>query len=316
MSHSLSRSRLLAGAAGALALAPRVLRAQTLEKLRITGVATDDTTPVQYAIRNGWYQKAGLDVEFIPTSSGTVATEAVISGTYELGKGSPIAFLIAHLRGLPVTLVGNSNVWNPKAPISLMLVAADSTAKTGADLNGMTLSSSALNDINELAMTAWIDKTGGDSKTIKWIEIPNSAAGTALAEHRTAATMLQEPQLTAALETGKVRVLAPAYSAISLHMVSGVYFAQPEWAGKHAATIKKWVRVTYDAAAYTNAHHAETAAMMAEVTKIPLEIISKMSRNTAATSSDPSYLQTVIDVAAKYKNISRAFPAKEAYFSG
>lgn len=316
MSHPLSRSRLLAGAAGALALAPRVLRAQTLEKLRITGVATDDTTPVQYAIRNGWYQKAGLDVEFIPTSSGTVATEAVISGTYELGKGSPIAFLIAHLRGLPVTLVGNSNVWNPKAPISLMLVAADSTAKTGADLNGMTLSSSALNDINELAMTAWIDKTGGDSKTIKWIEIPNSAAGTALAEHRTAATMLQEPQLTAALETGKVRVLAPAYSAISLHMVSGVYFAQPEWAGKHAATIKKWVRVTYDAAAYTNAHHAETAAMMAEVTKIPLEIISKMSRNTAATSSDPSYLQTVIDVAAKYKNISRAFPAKEAYFSG
>jgi NitT/TauT family transport system substrate-binding protein len=316
VSHPLSRSRLLAGAAGALALAPRVLRAQTLEKLRITGVATDDTTPVQYAIRNGWYQKAGLDVEFIPTSSGTVATEAVISGTYELGKGSPIAFLIAHLRGLPVTLVGNSNVWNPKAPISLMLVAADSTAKTGADLNGMTLSSSALNDINELAMTAWIDKTGGDSKTIKWIEIPNSAAGTALAEHRTAATMLQEPQLTAALETGKVRVLAPAYSAISLHMVSGVYFAQPEWAGKHAATIKKWVRVTYDAAAYTNAHHAETAAMMAEVTKIPLEIISKMSRNTAATSSDPSYLQTVIDVAAKYKNISRAFPAKEAYFSG
>jgi len=311
----LSRSRMLAGAAVALVAGPRVVRAQALEKIRVAGVATDDTTPVYYAIKRGLYQKVGLDVEYVPTSSGTVATEAVISGTYELGKGSPLAFLIAHLKGLPVTLIGNANVWNPKVPFSLMLVPADSTAKTGADLNGAIFSSTAINDINALAMSSWIDKTGGNSKTIKWIEIPNSAAGAALAEHRIAATMLQEPQLTAVLETGNVRVLAPAYSAISLRFASGVYFAQPDWAAKHADTIKKFTRVTYDAAAYTNAHHAETAAMMADVTKIPLEIISKISRNTSATNSDPGLLQPVIDVAAKYKSIERWFPAKEAYFT-
>jgi NitT/TauT family transport system substrate-binding protein len=311
----ITRSRALIAAATAVA-APRLARAQALDKLRVAGVPTDDTTPVYYAIRNGLYQKAGLDVEFVPTTSGTLATEAVVSGVYELGKGSPIAFIAAHLRGLPVVAIGNANVWNPKAPFSLMLCASDAPYKTGADLNNLVLSSAALNDTNTLAMNAWIDKNGGDSKTIKWIEVPNSAGATALIEHRSAATMLQEPQLTAALNTGKIRVLAPAYNAISQRLAIAVYFAQKEWASKHADAIDRWVKVTYAAAAFTNNHHRETEAMMSEITKIPLDVFSKISRNTSATSGDPSYLQPMIDAAAKYKQIERTFPAREAYFSG
>ena len=310
----LSRARLLAAGGAALALWPTILRAQTLDKVRLAGVATDDLTPVYYAIKNGLYQKAGLDVEVIPTSSGTAATEAVVSGAYEMGKGSLIASLTAHLKGLPLTIVGNGAIWDPKSPFSMMVVAADSTYKAGADFNGKTLSTPALNDLNELTMSAWIDKTGGDSKSTKWIELPNAAAGAALADHRVEATSLNEPQLTAALETGKVRVLAPCYSAISDHFVFTVYFAQPDWAAKHADTIKKLVRVTYDAAAYTNAHHAETAAMMADVTKIPLETITKMARVNGSTSGDPALIQPAINMAAKYNFIPRAFPAKEAYF--
>lgn len=85
--HRISRSQVLAGTA-ALFAAPRHASAQALEKVRFCGVATDDLSPVYWAIENGLYKKAGLDVEFIPTSSGTAATTAVISGAYELGKGA------------------------------------------------------------------------------------------------------------------------------------------------------------------------------------------------------------------------------------
>jgi len=84
---------MLAASGSALALWPSILRAQTLDKVRLAGVATDDLTPVYYAIKAGLYQKAGLDVEVVPTSSGTAATEAVVGGAYELGKGSLIASL-------------------------------------------------------------------------------------------------------------------------------------------------------------------------------------------------------------------------------
>lgn len=311
----LSRAQMLAAGGSALALWPTILRAQTLDKVRLAGVATDDLTPVYYAVKAGLYQKAGLDVEVVPTSSGTAATEAVVGGAYELGKGSLIASLVAHLKGLPLTIVGNGAVWDPKSPFTMMVVAADSTVKTGADLNGKTLSTAALNDLNELAVYAWIDKTGGDAKSTKWIELPNSAAGQALAEHRVEATSLNEPQLSAAVATGKVRVLAPSYSAISDHFAFTVFFAQPDWAAKHADAIKRFNRVTYAAATYTNGHHAETAQMMADITKIDVAIFSKMARTNAATSGDPGLIQPAIDAAAKYGYITRSFPAKEAYFA-
>lgn len=312
----LSRSQLIAGTASAVALWPTILRAQGLQQLRLAGVATDDLTPVYYAIKNGLYQKAGLDVQVVPTSSGTAATQAVIGGAYELGKGSLLASLDAHLKGLPLTIIGNGAIWDPKSPFSLMVVAADSTIKTGADLNGKTLSTAGLKDLNMLAMNAWIDKTGGDAKTTKWIEFSNSAAAEALATHKVEATSLNEPQLSAAIDSGKVKVLAPCYSAIADHFAFTVYFAQPDFAAKHADAVKKWVRVTYDAAKYVNAHHAETVSMMADVTKIAAATIAKMARVNGSTTSDPNLIQPAINAAAKYEYIARAFPAKDAYFNG
>lgn len=126
--------------------------------------------------------------------------------------------------------------------------------------------------------------------TVAWhpagAQTPNSTLSSALSEHR------------------------------SEHFAFGGYFANSEWASKNTDIVKKFVRATYDAGRYTNAHHGETAAMMADITKIPLPVMQKIARAEAATSSDPALLQPLIDVAAKYKQIPRSFPAKEIYFGG
>lgn len=310
-----SRSRVLAGA-GASILAPRRVGAQQLPKIRLIGVQTDDLTPVYYALENGMYRRAGLDFEMVPTSGGDAATLAVVSGSYEMGKGSVIASLVAHLKNLPLVVVANGVLWDPKAPVSLACVAADSAIHTARDCNGKTCSVTGLNDIVALTISAWVDKSGGDSTTIKYVEIPNSAKVAALIDHRIDLCSVNEPQLTAGLETGKIRVLAAAMSAIADRYVTTVYFANANWAAAHPDAVRNFARITYEAATYTNAHPAETAPMMAEVTKMSLETMHKINRAPGGTSSDPSLLQPVIDVAAKYKYIERDFPAKEAYFEG
>ncbi len=313
---TLSRAQLLAGSASAVALWPHIASAQTLETVRLAGVPTDDLTPIYYAVDKGLFKKAGIDLQIVPTPSGSIATEAVIAGAYEIGKGSLIASLVAHLKGLPLTIVGNGGWWDPKAPFNMMVVAADSSAKTGADFNGKTLAATALNDLNSLVMKSWIDKNGGDAKTVKFVEIPNSASGDAVAAHRVDGTCINEPQLTAATSAGKVKIIAPAYSAIAEHFVFTVYFAQPTWASAHKDTIAKFQRIMYDAAKYTNTHHAETVTLMSGITKIPEATIMKMARTPHATSGDPALIQAPIDAAAKYSFIEKAFPAKEAYFTG
>lgn len=289
-------------------------RSQALTTIRLGGVPTDDLTPVYWAIKQGLYKKAGLDVQVIPTSSGTAATTAAISGAYEMGKGSAIASMVAHLKNLPLVVVANGAIWNPKVPFNQLLIAKDSALKTGADFNGKTIGVPALNDLNSLVVSEWVDKNGGDSKTLKFVEIPNSVAAEALAEHRIDADALQDPQLAAALATGKVKALTEPYNAISTHFVFGVYFANKSWADAHPDAVRAWTRITYEAAAYTNAHHADTVDMMSAVTKMPAPVLSKMARVESATSSDPSLLQPFVDAAAKYHQISQSFPASEMFF--
>jgi NitT/TauT family transport system substrate-binding protein len=315
MTNRLTRAQLLAGGAAALAFAPPIVRAQALEKIQLAATPADDLTPALYAIKNGLYEKAGLDVEYVPTSSGGAAATAVVAGTYQMGAGSLISSLNAYLRGVPLAVVANGGIWDPRYPFAQILVAADSPMKSAAELNGKVAASPALNDLNELAIDAWMDKNGGDSQSLKWVEVPNSAVAEALAQHRIDVCAMNEPALTAALEAGKVRAIAPAYTSISEHFVFQLYFANADWAAKHRDALRRWVRTTYQAAAYINTHDAETAELTADVTKIPLRVMQKILRVHAATSSDPKLVQPAIDAAAKYKTISRAFRAEELYFN-
>ena len=306
---------MLAATAAALVAMPDVVRAQAPQAVRLIGVPTDDMTPVFSAAKAGLYRKAGIDLEIVPTSSGAVATDAIMAGTYEIGKGSAIGIFNAYLHGLPIRIIGNGPVWDERTPFSMMIVAADSPAKDGAFFNGKTLCSAALRDLNMLAMCAWIDQNGGDSKSINWVEAPNSAAGVGVADHRFAATMLQEPQLSSALQAGTVRAFAPAYNGIAPHFSTALYFVQADWAAKNGKAIKSFLDATYAAARMTNGKPADTAAMMSDVTKIPLNVYQKMARPNSSLKSDPALVQPMIDVAAKYGYISRAFSAKDIFVS-
>lgn len=315
MSTNISRSRLIASAAAALSLAPRVGRAQT-STLHLAGVPTDDITPIIWAMKTGMYEKAGLNLEFVPVSSGSTATTSVIGGTYELAKASPMAPILAYLHGVPIMLVANGIVSTPRTPFSAMIVASDAPIHSATDCNGRTGISPGLSDINSLAMMTWIDRNGGDSKTVKWVEVPGSAAADAVGDHRVDFALIQEPQLSEGLRTAPIRILADVYAAVSNRWITSTYLTTADFAAKNADALRRFVRVTYASAAYTNAHKSETIAVMAEMTKIAPATYTKMIRGDGATTSDPALLQPIIDMAVHYKAIDRPFPAKEMYWSG
>jgi NitT/TauT family transport system substrate-binding protein len=310
---NISRARVLAGGA-ALALAPTIVRAQTLEKLRMSAVPTDDMTPIYWAVKSGMYRKVGIDLEIVPVSSGSASTAAVVGGAYEMGKASPVASLLAHLRGLPVTIIANGSRFLTSDKWNGMVIGVDSSIKTAAECNGKTGAAAGLNDINQLAMMSFIDKNGGDSKTVKWLEVPGSAVAAAIAEKRIDFAVLNEPQLSAALGTGKVKILTTAFASVSGRWLTSAYLAQPAFADKNPDLMRRFAKATYDSASYTNAHEAETIEVMSEASKIPVATFKQMARIGAATSGDPTFLQPVIDTAAKYGVIPRAFPPKDMYW--
>jgi NitT/TauT family transport system substrate-binding protein len=305
------RQRLIATIA--LAAATRSpLRAQTpLERLRSSGPLTEDVTNVFYAIKNGLFTRARLNIELVATNSGSAATAAVVSGTYELARTSLLALFAAHLRDVPLVIVAPSVLYTTDHPYGQLQVAVDSPYKTGADLNGKTIGAPSLYDGSALMVKAWVDKNRGDWRSLKFVEIPNSALEVALVQHRIDAADIQPPQLDLSLAAGTTKTLGDGHAAIASAFYLGAYVARRDWATAHLDALRRFNRVLAQATAYVNTHPAETLPLVAELTKIDIAANLKMRRTLNATSVDPRLIQPLIDAAAKYEHIPRSFPARE-----
>lgn len=283
-----------------------------LTTIRLGTVVADEITPILYAQHAGLYTRAGLDVQVTAVASGAAVTAAVLSGAYDIGKSSLPALMNAYLRGLPVAIIAPGGVYDPRAPYEELIVASDSPIRGPRDLEGKTVGVPSLHDLNELAVDGWVEAAGGDYHTIKYVELPNSAAGVAVAEHRVDAANVSNPPLAEALRTGRVRVAGHPWDAIGPSFLISVWFTTKDWAAKHPDQVRAFARTTQDAGAYTNAHHAETAPVVAEFTKIPLSLFTDgMTRTVSGTTLRLEQIQPVIDLSAKYKFIPRAIPARE-----
>jgi NitT/TauT family transport system substrate-binding protein len=298
--------------AAAYASAPRAAAAQSAaETIRVAGPVSEGQTDLYYAIKNGLFARAGLDVSMNPVNNGAAATAAVVTGAYEAGISNVLSIFAAHLRGIPVVMIAPSIVNTAASPFAQLQVATDAPYRTGADLNGKTIGSPALSDINSLAVRAWVEKNGGDWKSLKFVEIPNVALEAALKSHRVDAAVLLSPSLDASIAAGTTKTLGYAYGAIAPRFMGSAYVARRDWAATHAAAVRRFTQTLAHATAYVSTHHAETAPLVAEYTKIAVENTLTMHRSLSASALDAALIQPVIDAAANYGVIERAFPAQE-----
>ena len=307
------RTALAAAAAAALspAIFVRGARADAPATIRVATTPDDASLAVVFAERTGRFRAAGIEVEIDQQTSGAAIAAGIIGGSYDIGKSSLPSVLSAHLRNVPFTFIAPGGLSDRKVPYGHLIVANDSGITSAKDLDGKTLAVAALGSLDPVTISAWMDANGGDARSVKFVEIPQTESGAAVEAHRVAAALIIHPQVDAALATGNVRVLSDPYGALApSYLISG-WFTTTDWAKAHPDLAQKFTRVVEDTAAYANAHHAETAPVLADFSKIQLPVIQKMTRAVLGTALTPALIQPVIDGAVKYGVLARGFNAAE-----
>ena len=279
--------------------------------MRIGLAEGDDATPTLYAIKMGLFKKYGIDAQLIPMPSGAAGLAALAGGSIDVGGTSLLPFLSARSKGLPLTIVAPLASYSPDSVYAAILVKKDATYKTGRDLNGKTIASPALRDLNWVASMAWIDQNGGDSSTVKSIEVPASVIPAALDDGRIDAATVTTPRYVQAVNGGKVRVLGKSYEAIAKHFAFAAIVAQVDYATKNAATIARFGRAIRDATMYTNTHHAETLPLYAAFAKIDPKDITDAPRAESTPYVDAKDLLPMIAVAVKYNVLAKPVDPQE-----
>jgi NitT/TauT family transport system substrate-binding protein len=307
---TMRRADLLIGAALAVAAAAAPGRAAGIP-LRVGATFDDDIAATLYGISSGVFDRNGLDVHVEPINSGAAGASAVASGALPIAKSSVIALVAAHARGLPFVIIAPSVVFTADKPTSALLVRKNSTLQPGKDFNGKTFGVSSLVDSRVIAVKAWIDQNGGDSHTLKFIEVPASLVLNALDSGRIDATIASNTQLGDALQSGSFKALGEPNVAIGKRYIVNTWYTMRAYVAQNPDIVRRFRAALLTAGTYANAHSDEMVTYLAPFVKIDEAKLRKMPHSQIATTLVPEEYQPMIDAAAKYGFIDKPFPARD-----
>jgi NitT/TauT family transport system substrate-binding protein len=289
----------------ARALAQTAPPALTPIRVAVIGYADATSLPV-YAQASGIYKKYGLDATVTSFNGGGAIIAAVAGGSLEMGFSNLVSAASALQRGIPIVVLAPAAIFDDKNPVDNALVKAHgSKLKTGADLTGKAVAVTTLGGGLQLAASAWIDKTGGDSKSVHFVELPNSEMPAALKAGRIDAAMISEPALSQA--KADVDLLADAFGAIAPRYTLGVFVASKTWVAANPDAAHRFVEAMVEAARWANTHHAETAKILAPFLGTDPAGIAATARSTFGDTLTYALLQPQLDVAYKYGQLKAPY---------
>ena len=303
----MKRPAFLAGTFAAIA-APAL--AADLTTVRVAGTPDADIVGALWAIHNGSFQRAGLDVQVQRLNSGAAVSAAVIGGSIEIGKSSIFGLIAAYNKGVPLVLEAVADVYDTKAPNTGFVVAKNSPISGPRDLAGKTIASPALGDLFSTVTGAWIDAGGGNAKASNFVELPIPLVVNAIGAGRVDGAMLVDPYLQLAKDSGTCRVLGHPFDIIAPYFGVTYYFCLKPYAQANVDLLARFRRGLSDASKYALAHQREMAPVLVDYTKLDRALIERLPIGIGI-GMEQAPLQAVIDFAARIKSIPAAFPASD-----
>jgi NitT/TauT family transport system substrate-binding protein len=276
----------------------------------IGSLAGGSDASIYYALQQGWFSAAGLDVTIQPTSAGPAAMAGVVGGSMQTADGNVLSLAEAYSKGIPVVLIAAGASWTASLPTSVSLVAGPAIQSL-KDLIGGTIAVPSLQDLLTVSTKSFLDQKGIDSNGVHFIEMPPATMPTALLAQRVSAIAVYDPFRSAALSNGGHTIGTP-YQSIAPSFLVTAFFASRPWVEAHRRETAAFASVYMRGAAYSNVHHDELLPMISTFSHIPLEALQHSTyAPVPAAGLDPALIQPVIDAAAKYHVIPRSFPAKD-----
>ncbi len=236
----------ITGAGAALVAARVPARAQALIPMRIATLPFDAGSEIFYGIEMGFFAKAGIDAKLETQQSGPAVAAAVAGGAIDAGFSNVVSIAAAFKRGIPFAFIACGAIYTTAAPSSVLMVKSDAPIHSGRDLNGKTVGTNGLKNIGQYAPALWIDRNGGDSSTVKFVEIAPSEDYAAIDTRRLDACNVAEPQITEMKPIA--RVLGKPYDTLGEGFMIAGYFSTRDWIDAHADLHRRFSTAMHETA--------------------------------------------------------------------
>jgi NitT/TauT family transport system substrate-binding protein len=271
-----------------------------------------DNAAMFVAMEKGFFRAEGLELETLPLAGGAPIINGVVSGDLQFGWTNVISLYQARVGGFDFKLIagGATNV-KAKNESHAIQVAKNSPVKTAKDLEGKTVAVNTLNNIVHLMAMAWVDKNGGSSSKVKFVEVPFPQMQATLSAGKVDAISVHEPFATAAIEKGASRVLAQPWGDVLPKFLIASWFASEKWLVKNKETGQAFVRAIGRGIDAIQADPEGSRAAMVKWAGLNPDLAGKIGLPVFEKGVSEKDIQATIDLTLKYKLIAKAFKARD-----
>lgn len=248
----------------------------------------------------GYFTKAGLNVETTTVSSGPEGIAAVKGGSLDITYSAALPMFLSAAQGLGLRFLGPGDVQAPGHWVSQLAVAANSPYATEAQAlaQGKKVGMIGSSSPDAIALDMKLAQMHVPATSVPVVSLPVPDLLTALTTGEVNSSIPQGPFLPMGLANHSIRVLDPAFEAILGNVVpTGGYVATASWINSNKTAVAAFGKAMSEATQYINSNPASAAQIINSATKTPAAIAKLVVFPEFVSRLSDASLQTQIDEA-------------------
>lgn len=290
-------------------------QAQTPAPIAITlaGLRTIQFLPVQYAYKQGYFKREGLEVNLISLNSGPAVISGVASGSAQVGYASPVPIVFARAQNQPVRIFNALTMGSPKGDVQWnWLVASEKSGiKSIKDFAGKTIALNTMGGACELQFRENMAKAGVPFDSAKRIVVPYPQMQAALQLGNADAACVVEPFRTSIRVSPEIKGNSLSNGTLadrSKPYPEDILFVREDWGNANMEALRRLNRGVAAALSDFKKDPGLLRRVMTEEFKMSGAVVSLMSSgmefNTAAPSA--ADMKPIVDALVRHQMLKTA----------
>lgn len=291
-----------------------------------------DVAPLLIGVKKGFYKETGITMEVRDIRTGTRVMEAGLAGEVNVGITNVVSFMNAVERGTrQVVIMQMAYVDKQHRSHGFMIRKSlwdSGQVRKIADLKGRKLAIQAWGSVAVPATEAVLRLGGLSAKDVELVELAYPAQGAAIAAGKIDGALIPDPLLTLNVDKGYAVKLQDARLGGQMDPLiilaqdwygSDVFPIAVTWANEDLVKanpdgIRKLIAATQKANEWIRANRDEAAAIVAEATRLPLEVVKRVEWAGFDVKLYPREMQIIADKMLESKMLGKKIDVSKSIF--
>lgn len=288
------------------------LPAAAQTKIKMTYTAVTGFAAGYVAEQQGFFQKRGIDVEFIQTNISGNIPAVIMSGSVELGGPTLPSLLQANDAGLDLVVFAGGAVY----PLSgdVLIAREGAGIEKTTDLKGKTVGVPGIGALLHIMLRRDLKANGVDPDSVRYVELGFPQAGDALRSGQIDAYPSQAPFTARILQSGAGKAVSNWLSATPDGTPTVVFATTRSWATAHKKEINAMQEAMREALAFMKDHRDETNQAIGKYTGLPPQVVGSLPPPIINVDLAPKQIQFWIDICKEQGLIKSDPTPKDVWF--